>query len=330
MMRNALLALGLLVMQAGCNRFAKPAPTPAPSPSSPTTGYQFREPSEEWEKVLQSQDSFLWSGVDLSHAEVATVDPSTATHDWVTDAGGPATTVEERTTLTAVPIEAFFFGNPETVCAPDDRSKVIDTRLPPWNGNCRLIITLANGRKAVGTGWLMGPRLVVTAGHCVHRGRGGGYFPQVEVVPGADGVTQPFGSQVSKKLVASKAWREQGDIEEDFGAIILDKPFDFALDQHRVVVEADDVLKAGDISVAGYPADKGDAGQWTHAEPLEEAQAKRLWYSVDTYGGQSGSAVMHNGAVVGIHNYGGCPNCCTRVTTEVEEQLRAWLEESNK
>ncbi len=95
---------------------------------------------------------------------------------------------------------SFFYETPETVCLPDDRLQVTNTAVQPWNINCQLVITFQDDTQAVGTGWFYGPRLVVTAGHCVHEGAGGNYFKSVEVIPGMNGAVRPFGSMHSMRL----------------------------------------------------------------------------------------------------------------------------------
>lgn len=232
------------------------------------------------------------------------------------------------------PIESFFFGIPETVCLPDDRSQVSDTTQAPWSANCELIITMPKGT-AVGTGWLAGPKLVITAGHCVHEGAGGQFFPSVEVIPGMNGPQRPFGSKISSKLRASTEWQTNGTWVQDYGAIILDTPFLTSNGRspaiHTVAVLTDEELARSELYLSGYPADKPFGSQWTDSDPVSAVRVDQLTYMLDTYGGHSGSAVLLNSApvVVGIHNYGGCPNKCTRITSKVKQDIDRWIAESS-
>lgn len=235
------------------------------------------------------------------------------------------------------PIESFFEDMlPETVCFPDERQQQLDTVSAPWSGNCLLVITLSGGSQALGTGWLMGPRLVVTAGHCVHAGAGGSFFQSVEVIPGANGPLQPFGAKVvaSAELRASSAWTATGSQALDYGAILLDAAFTSGAgsspDLHPVSVKSDLELSSADVYLSGYPGDKLFGTQWSDDDPVFMVQSERLHYNLDTFGGQSGSAVIDiaDQTAVGIHNYGGCPNRCTRITGAVKADLDAWLVES--
>jgi V8-like Glu-specific endopeptidase len=245
--------------------------------------------------------------------------------------------LEEYARLARLPaIEQFFFPVPETVCLPDERTQVLNTTSAPWSANCQLVITIAGNQQAIGTGWLMGPRLVVTAGHCVHEGMDGNFFESVEVIPGMNGPARPYGSQAALqgKLRASDGWRTSGTLALDYGAILLDSEFQSPTGtspgQFAVDVLSDAQLTGIELFLSGYPADKTFGTQWTDAEPISGVLTGRLKYMIDTFGGHSGSAVVPVGgsAAVGIHNYGGCPNFCTRITSGVKADLDQWLNES--
>lgn len=226
------------------------------------------------------------------------------------------------------PIEASFF-EPFLVCGEEDgREAVKDPTIAPWNGNCRLIITLPTGEKRAGSGWLMGPRLVVTAGHCVHGGLGGQFFTSVEVIPAANGRKRPFGSQVSSDFRAPAAWQAGGIETHDYGAIILKEPFQADLTYRTPVIKSEAELLSVPSEVAAYPAAKFGK-QWRDEETLRDCDAAFLHYDLDTTEGQSGGAAVRQGEVVGIHFDGRCPNKAIRISQSVLDDLNLWLEESN-
>ncbi|WP_197529631.1 trypsin-like serine peptidase [Botrimarina mediterranea] len=236
------------------------------------------------------------------------------------------------------PIETFFFEPPESVCLPDERVRVTNTSTYPYSANCQLIIKFVGGGGARGTGWLMGPRLVVTAGHCVHQGDGGNFFESVEVIPGMNDSARPFGSQVipSSRLRASNDWKQSGLVQSDYGAILLNSEFlsrtGVSPGSHNIAVARDSDLQGAEILLSGYPGDRPIGQQWMDRDPLQTVQPGRLWYMLDTYGGQSGSAsvLTTSAKAVGIHNYGGCPNKSTRITSGVRADLEQWLQESDQ
>ena len=235
------------------------------------------------------------------------------------------------------PAYRFFYPTPESVCWPDDRLQVLETSQSPWNGNCQLIITFQDDSQAIGTGWFAGPRTVITAGHCVHEGEGGNFFKSVEVIPGMNGMVRPFGSITSTNLRASEGWKTSGLPSADYGAILLDNPFPAANGMtpglFPSIVASDETLNGMNLMISGYPADKPFGTQWRDAGVVQTVLPTRLAYSIDTFGGHSGSVVTGtvNGQIVavGIHNYGGCPNRCTRITSSVKADLDQWTAESN-
>lgn len=82
----------------------------------------------------------------------------------------------------------------EVVIGDDDRREVTVTKQYPWRCICSLLITAADGSNWIGTGWLVGPRVLLTAGHCVYIHTRGGWAEQIEVIPGRRGTERPFGS----------------------------------------------------------------------------------------------------------------------------------------
>ncbi len=76
---------------------------------------------------------------------------------------------------------------PKTVCGKDERVQQSPCTDVPWRWNCSLVITWPNGDRSIGTGWLIGPRTVMTAGHCVYNHEQKAWATQIEVSPGTDG-----------------------------------------------------------------------------------------------------------------------------------------------
>ncbi len=87
---------------------------------------------------------------------------------------------------------------PKDVCGHDDRAEILNTNTAPWRWICQLLMKFPNGN-FIGTGWLIGPRTVMTAGHCLYDSRrGGGWAQSIEIIPGMlRGQAKPYGSQVS-------------------------------------------------------------------------------------------------------------------------------------
>jgi V8-like Glu-specific endopeptidase len=243
------------------------------------------------------------------------------------------------------PVEELEFcdDEPETVCEEDERKEIKDC-VEPYRKLCLLLITFrtAGGGKARGrgTGFLAGPRLVLTAGHCVfsHNRLINGWAEQIEVIPWALGSTKPFGSKVvrSTKLRALKGWIDDSDQGKDIGAIFLPDEGFSQLGHFGLRALNDSQAVREMINIYGYPGDKPAGTLWGVGGKVVRTDPCRLFYLNDTYAGQSGSPVWTMGKdskeryVVAVHAYGGCPNKGCRITPDAGRTIQAWERESRQ
>lgn len=228
----------------------------------------------------------------------------------------------------------------ESLIGPDERVRILDTDQAPWRMICSLEIRAAGRGVWVGTGWFAGPKTLITAGHCVHHDDMGGWATEIIVRPGRSGAKEPFAALSSKRFDTTDRWFNDRNPDFDYAAIHLD---DDALAVSAVtgwfntVVLNDAGLAAQRVNVSGYPGDKGNGmEQWFHAKQVLRTTARRVYYDVDTMGGQSGAPVWldtdEGPKVVGIHAYGVgatlpgvTANSAPRITAEVLQRIRGWV-----
>jgi len=219
----------------------------------------------------------------------------------------------------------------EVVIGKDDRKKINGTTRYPWRAICSLKIKAKDGTNWIGTGFLIGPRTVITAGHVVYMHKHGGWAKSIEVIPGRNGSRKPFNSCTSSHLHSVKGWTKSKKRSNDYGAIILPKNcklgnrvgyFGYANYNFFSLLG----LK---VNLSGYPGDKPRGTQWWHCRRIKLVTPRTLIYNIDSAGGQSGSPVWKykNGKryVVGIHTNGSSlGNSATRITSPVFRNLKNW------
>jgi len=245
-----------------------------------------------------------------------------------------------------VPLTPLEPENIESVIAPaDSRRRVRDTTSLQYRWVVKLEMLYGTDLYLC-SGWLIGPRLVATAGHCVYNG---GWADSIRVIPAQNETNEPYGYQMAYDWGAPSEWITGPDPNYDFGFVVLpDMTMGSMVGVYQNVGWFSDYFLNVDlksqVNVTGYPGDKLVNGNtawtmWTDKDPLVATTSKMAHYTVDTYGGQSGSAVWtdykgHKFAAA-VHAYGvgsgspcyvsssfGVSNCGPRID-------EAWLDYLN-
>ncbi|WP_437907037.1 trypsin-like peptidase domain-containing protein [Sorangium sp. So ce327] len=232
----------------------------------------------------------------------------------------------------------------ESILGPDERVRILDTEAAPWRMICSLSIRGQRGG-AVGTGWFAGPRTIVTAGHCVYHPMLGGWAKDITIFPARDGKRAPLGQLASRRFSTTDRWLTHLDPDFDYAAIHLSPEAEEITRKtgwFTTAVLNDAGLAGQRVNLSGYPGDKGidellGTEQWFHAKQIVHLTPHRMFYDIDTMGGQSGAPVwLHRDdgpKVVGIHAYGvGAAahlsvqaNSAPRITEEVLGVIRGWV-----
>lgn len=238
----------------------------------------------------------------------------------------------------------FMRAGTETVIGVDERVRISDTDKPPW----RMIAALSLKPKLpltssfIGTGWFIGPKTLLTAGHCVFSESDfGGWIESIEVSPGRNGAKLPYGTVTATRFSTTTVWQNRPDPDYDIGCIHLDEPVGDEVGYFKIASLTDQDLEGALLNISGYPGDRGDGEQqFFHANRVLRTSAHRVFYDIDTYGGQSGSPVWHQASpeaepvAIGIHAYGvgGTPgawgvraNSGPRLIPEMVQMIKEWL-----
>lgn len=155
-------------------------------------------------------------------------------------------------------------------------------------------ILVETGKDENCTGTIIGPRHVLTATHCIGSGRNLNFIPgNVKRLPNKLSVLLPKSAIKAKTAIPFPGFSQDTDKETDLSVVI----FESDLPGRPVAVSL--FQDAGQIvTVAGYPSDKTLGTLWEDSGIIEEDGS----YTLDTFGGQSGSAVRNqNNEIIGVH-----------------------------
>lgn len=243
--------------------------------------------------------------------------------------------VEEVWTLLAAEPATGKVGR-ETIIGTDQRVRVNPTTTYPARAAALITFSTGSG-SALCTGWFINANTLATAGHCVHRGSGGGAgfygVGSFRVYPGRNGNASPYGSCTAKTLFTVNGWANGANEEYDYGAIKLNCSIGNTTGWYGFFTSAS--LNNLPTTIQGYPGDK-PLTQWKSTDRVRATSPRQVFYQNDTFGGMSGSPVYYNRSGCGIcsmaiHAYGthglsphSNNNHGTRINQEVFNNLISW------
>jgi V8-like Glu-specific endopeptidase len=183
----------------------------------------------------------------------------------------------------------------------------------PWCAHVMLLMRAPDDSREVGSGWIIGPRTIITAGHCVYDQ---GWMRSIEVRPG--GPEGGFGSFPAVHYDTTRAWLEGSGEERqksDLGVVHLRDPIPGHPGPLRYSVYSDDQINSiapNHLSVAGFPANPFGVFLFDRGTLLD-FNKPFLHYDAETSGGMSGAPVVHWASdgiptVIGIHHFNVRPN----------------------
>jgi V8-like Glu-specific endopeptidase len=126
-----------------------------------------------------------------------------------------------------------------------------------------------------------------------------------------------------------QGWINNGDQNYDYGAIIIPTDLGNTVGWFGFGVYPDSDLLNSTGNISGYPGDKPAGTQWYDSRKIASVNSRKVYYDIDTAGGQSGSAVYRiiSGGryAIAIHAYGGATtNSGTRIITPVYNNMITW------
>lgn len=225
--------------------------------------------------------------------------------------------------------EPLMSGWDRAIVGPhDNRRHTTDTKAYPFNTVCHLMRDFGDGRWRGASGVFIAPNVILTAAHCLYKHRLGRGPVRLLAAPGQrDRDNTPLGKWVGAAFHVPRAYITASPVRRrryDYGVVVL---------KRRAGLDRFMPLRAPTrqqwrqwtttrpLTVCGYPSDKPFGTQWYHREFLRVLTPTRLFYTVDTCPGHSGSPIWAGGGpepvLVGVHTTGatdkrGRPYGCKR------------------
>lgn len=213
-----------------------------------------------------------------------------------------------------------------SVIGTDERVQVSPTTYWPW-------VTM--GRIDLGcTGTIVGPRHVITAGHCVYNIETDTWYYNLSFSPAQDGSYYPFGTIPWSYAITVTGWTNNHDRNYDYAMIVLAENIGYTTGYMSYGYD-NNLCSNCIVNINGYPGDKPFGTMWHSNCPLTGLTTYRLYYECDTYHGQSGSGVYmywtpDTRIIYGIHAYGvdfTGDNGATRINSSVFNNFQSWRQQ---
>ncbi|MBN1426260.1 trypsin-like serine protease [Candidatus Fermentibacteria bacterium] len=177
-----------------------------------------------------------------------------------------------------------------------DLELVNDPELFPWRVNVKVFMQFGSSYY-VGSGVLVDPYHVLTAGHCVFdHGGTDDWADDITVVPAYENGSQPFGNAGAVSLHSWTGWTQDGSYDHDMGVIDLDRPIGALTGWHGYGYNNSNSFFTGNtFHNPGYPAASPYNGQYMYYwyGDFDLAGTYQLTFFKTAYGGQSGSGAYH-------------------------------------
>lgn len=170
------------------------------------------------------------------------------------------------------------------------------------------------------TGTMISPFHVLTAGHCVYDVSKKTFAQNVTFSPARKGRLNPFGTVRVTSYVVHPRYVAFGDANSDLAVLRLESPIglrtgwfgiDFSMSGFSSIPGTAVGGHIAPGTITGYPGDKHDGTMWLVACSfrMTTAAPMKTFYTCDTYGGMSGSALAYGGpggksVIFGVHTSG--------------------------
>lgn len=188
---------------------------------------------------------------------------------------------------------------PRAIIGKDDREEVADVTVAPYSAIASLQVWYTDGTQINTTGFMVSPRTMLTAAHCIVEGDK--TVSRIEVFLKYNGTAKtPTGRASSWYICANYDDSQEDDFEDDYAIIRF--PSDISASWFGLYVPSDPSdLLGDDYYVSGYPDDvtKNSGKQFCAKGSVVSYGNFLLEHEIDAIGGQSGSPVYRYNSAKG-------------------------------
>lgn len=224
----------------------------------------------------------------------------------------------------------------EIIGAIDGRWTVADTAIYPFRAIALLLMRMRDGGLQRGTGFFIGSRVLLTAGHCLLNRRvapNDGEWQkatEIQVYPGWQPQLPAVPMCNAEDFRITRKWDSDArTAADDYGLILLPKDAPTPSSWLGVRPLPGHQLVAQKGYVVGYPDDFQNENMYAGRGFLGAPSNALLPHAIDTKPGQSGAPIFieaENSVIaVGIHTRGGSTsNWGVHITTQVLDDIFTW------
>jgi len=180
--------------------------------------------------------------------------------------------------------------------------RITNTEVSPYNAVVYIETLWPNGRRTVGTGFLLRPDMIITAGHNMFSMPHGGWATTNVIIPAANGGNTPFGFVWPSTISVGGGWINTGNVNDDWAIIRTSTRVNTSVFQTPNLT-SDQLSAQTNIITVGYPGNRTFRTMW-RSRPGSVRSVSSFLFTTDnsTYYGMSGGPVYNaRGQAIGIH-----------------------------
>ncbi len=161
--------------------------------------------------------------------------------------------------------------------------------------NGKLFFSKAGGGNFVCSATLIQRNYAITAGHCVHNGKGGTWHRNVVFVPAYDNGAQPYGNARGIRLASFTGWTRSSSFNHDIGIIKLSRNIGSVVGWHGTIWSSNPFFYlTTTFNNYSYPAASPYSGRYMYWRKGTNSGwyslLRQVYFNKRSWGGQSGSS----------------------------------------